>query len=102
MKPFPEPEGFTAISPGSSECNERTPGDPHTDAIHPEGVAALCHTRRAIPRLEDRSGVCGAATPFGVFRGGNVFPGYRSFVAQPRANGFEPFGFSARGEIRNG
>ena len=43
----PEPEGFTAISPGSSdraealrEGGERTPGVHNTHAIHPEGVAA--------------------------------------------------------------
>lgn len=99
-----EPEGFKAISPGSSECNERTPGVNGTYGIHPEGVAAPSDTRRLFPRLEDRIAVARAATPFGVFRYGGDFPGYRSVwarradLAQPRANGFEPFGFSgARG-----
>ena len=94
-----EPEGFKAISPGSSECNERTPGENDQFAIHPEGVAARSRNKGFSEALKQREVEERAATSFGVYRGWARPQGYRSFLAQPLANGFEPFGFSVASDF---
>ena len=89
----PNPKGSKRLAPGRAR-NERTSGVYDTHAIHPGGVAAPWLVTELFQNLEGFVMAKRATTPFGVFRYGYEFPGCRSFLAQPRANGFEPFGFS--------
>jgi hypothetical protein len=70
-----DPEGIRAISPGSSESCERTPGEIASFAEDPEGCRSPLF-RLPIRATRERPGQ--AATPLGVNRIRDVTPGVRS------------------------